>query len=375
MRGQPRRIVGFLRHNFLPPSETFIYTSLRSLDRYAGSVFALRRLSETKFPFEPVVAPGRLEAALYRLTTWSPAFFRWAGGVGLIHAHFGYTGVHGLYAARRLGLPLVTSFYGHDVTLRRSLKRLDPSYWHFWALARRLFRRGDRFLALSRHMERALVAQGVPADRIRVVPLGVDLSRFDGPRAPRAGGPITVLMVGREVDKKGFDDGLRACAAARAAGADLRVVVLGTGGPLRPELQRLAAALDLDVAWPDPATRVPAAMAEADVLLVPSRTARDGDQEGTPTVICEGGAAGLPVVSTRHAGIPEQVEDGVTGLLADERDHEAMAAHLVRLAGDPALRRALGEAGRTKMQRDYSIDAHRDKLQAVYDELLGRSAA
>ena len=369
MASPDRQIVGFLRHNFLPPSETFIYSSLRALDRYAVRVFALSRQSEQKFPFDDVTRPGLLERALYRATTWSPRFFRWARQVRVLHAHFGYTGVHALWAARRMGLPLVTSFYGHDVTLRRSWKRLDPSYWHYWALARRLFRRGDRFLALSRHMQAALVAQGCPAEKIRVVRLGVDLTRFGGERPARSG-PTTVLMVGREVEKKGFDDGLHACAAARAQGADLRVVVLGTHGPLEGELRRLGAQLGLDVAWPDPSTRVPAAMAEADVLLVPSRTARSGDQEGTPTVICEGGAAGLPVVSTRHAGIPEQIDDGVTGLLADERDHAAMAGHLVRLAADPDLRRALGEAARKKMHDEYSIDAHRRDLQSVYDDLL-----
>ncbi|HVK72279.1 MAG TPA: glycosyltransferase [Kofleriaceae bacterium] len=367
--------VGFLRHNFLPRSETFIYASMRALERYAVSAFALTRDMEEKFPHDDLVVlrrepAGWLHEALYRCTTWSPRFFRWARSVRLLHAHMGYTGVHGMYAARKLGLPLVTSFYGKDVTLRASWTKLDPTYWHFWALAPRLFRRGDRFLVLSRHMRDALVAQGCPADKIRVVPLGTDLARFDGARAERRGGATTVLMVGREVDKKGFDDGLRACAAARAAGADLRVVVLGTNGPHKAALQRLGEELGLDVAWPDPSTRVPGAMAEADVLLVPSRTARDGDQEGTPTVICEGSAAALPVVSTRHAGIPEQVDDGVTGLLADERDHETIAAHLVRLAADPALRVSMGLAGRAKMQREYSLAAHRSNLEAVYDELL-----
>jgi colanic acid/amylovoran biosynthesis glycosyltransferase len=117
-------------------------------------------------------------------------------------------------------------------------------------------------------------------------------------------------MVGREVDKKGFDDGLRACARARDAGTDLTVTILGTGGVLRPDLERLADELHLEVTWPDPRSDVAAAMALSDVLLVPSRTAADGDQEGTPTVICEGSAAGLPIVSTRHAGIPEQVDHG-----------------------------------------------------------------
>jgi colanic acid/amylovoran biosynthesis glycosyltransferase len=369
--------VGFIRHNFLPPSETFIYTSMNAMSDAGFDVhaFALHRKSEKKFPTERVtsldaVSWGTWNAALYRVTTWSPRFFAWARDVQLLHAHMGYTGVHGLYAARKLEIPLVTSFYGQDVTLWRSWKRADPAYWHYAVRRKALFRRGDRFCVLSQHMADALVAQGCAREKLRVVRLGVDLSRFDGAAKRHAAGPTTVLMVGREVEKKGFDDGLRACAAARDRGADLRVVVLGTGDAGLPALQALARELSLDVAWPDPATRVAAAMAEADILLVPSRTAKNGDQEGTPTVICEGSAAGLPVVSTNHAGIPEQVDDESTGLLADERDVDKMAAHLARLAASPDERATMGAAGRAKMQAEYSIAAHVRDLSAVYRELL-----
>ncbi len=89
-------------------------------------------------------------------------------------------------------------------------------------------------------------------------------------------------MVGREVEKKGFDDGLRACARARDEGADLEVMFLGTGSAGAGPLRALAESLRLDVTWAAPTTAVPSAMQEADVLLVPSRTASDGDQEGTP---------------------------------------------------------------------------------------------
>jgi colanic acid/amylovoran biosynthesis glycosyltransferase len=377
MPAPSRPTVGFIRHNFLPPSETFIYTSMNALAAgdFDVSAFALRRQSESKFPTENVtsldaVAWGTWNAALYRATTWSPRFFAWARSVQLLHAHMGYTGVHGLYAARKLGKPLVTSFYGHDVTLFASWKKLDPTYWHYALRRTQLFARGDRFCVLSKHMSDALAAQGCPAEKLRVVRLGVDLSRFDGAQKSHAAGAATVLMVGREVDKKGFDDGLRACAAARDRGAELRVVLLGTGDAGLPALQALAAELKLDVAWPDPATRVAAAMKEADILLVPSRTAKNGDQEGTPTVICEGSAAGLPIVSTRHAGIPEQVAHESTGLLADERDVDTLAAHLVRLAASPSERAAMGAAGRAKMQAEYSIAAHVRDLSAVYRELL-----
>lgn len=370
-----RKKVGVLRHYFLPPSETFIYQSMVSLDRYQARVFAMERRSEQKFPWLDVTALralplGQLEALLYRVTTYSPRFFAWARENALIHAHIGYTGVHALAACARYGLPLVTSFYGRDVTLHDSPERRHPMHWHYWALRRLLFARGTRFVVLSQEMRGAMINAGCPAERLRVVPLGIDLQRFSVPPARRRA-RARVLMVGRETEKKGFDDGLRACARAKAEGADLEVVLLGTGGPLLPELQRLAASLDLDVSWPDPSSSVAAAMAEADIMLVPSRTASDGDKEGTPTVIFEAAASGLAVVSTRHAGIPEQVVDGETGLLAAERDVETLARHLLRLSASPEERRALGQAGRQRMEREFSVEAHRDKLQAVYDEVVG----
>ncbi len=371
--------VGWLRHNFLQPSETFIYTSMCSL-RDAGvpiRVLAINRYQEQLFPWPDVtvLADNPIEAASYWLAGWSPRQDRWARSVRLIHAHMGTSGAHILGAVRRHRIPLVTSFYGQDVTIAGSPEGQRPINWPYMLQRRRLFRRGARFVVLSRHMRAALAAQGCPEDKLRIVRLGVDLSRFDpADHVPSAGTsdgpPLRVLMVGREVDKKGFDDGLRACAQARDAGVPLTVTLLGTNSPLRPELQQLAATLRLPVAWPDPRSSVPAAMAEADVLLVPSRTAADGDQEGTPTVICEGAAAGLPIVSTLHAGIPEQVEHGVTGLLTPERDVAGLARALTDLAGDPQRRRALGLAGRAKMQTEYSLTAHRDALLAVYHELL-----
>jgi len=87
-------------------------------------------------------------------------------------------------------------------------------------------------------------------------------------------------------------------------------------------------------------------------------------------VICEAGAARLPVISTRHAGIPEQVDDGETGLLGDENDPAGLARHIQTIAADRAAARAMGEAGRVKMQRSYSIEANRRAVEAVYDELL-----
>jgi glycosyltransferase involved in cell wall biosynthesis len=364
--------VGFLRHNFLARSETFIYNSMRALEDHGAfsvRVFASRRMLADRFPWQDITLLSGAQRLWYLATRSTPQFVRWARSVRLIHAHLGQTGPFAMAGAAAANVPFVVSYYGHDVMLYRTRERFAAWAWWYSLLRRRVFARAAKILVLSQQMKRALETQGCPADKLEIVRLGVDLTRFDVQHEPSSG-PLRVLMVGREVDKKGFDDGLRAVKLVRDRGVDCRVTLLGTGGPLAPSLRALATELDVPLAWPDPASPVPAAMAQADVLLVPSRTAANGDEEGTPTVIVEGGAARLPVVTTRHAGIPEQVDDGVTGLLAAERDVAGLADALAKLAADPARRRAMGEAARGKMQREYSLPAHRARLEEIYGSIL-----
>ncbi|HEY5921583.1 MAG TPA: glycosyltransferase [Kofleriaceae bacterium] len=368
--------VGFLRHNFLVRSETFIYNSMRALEdhgEFSVRVFAVKRFLADRFPWDDVTLLTGASRVRYHATRSAPAFAEWARSVRLIHAHLGQTGPFAMSGAAAANVPFVVSYYGHDVMLYRTRERFAAWAWWYSLLRKRVFARAAKILVLSEQMKRALEAQGCPSDKLEIVRLGVDLSRFDVPRTP-GNGALRVLMVGREVDKKGFDDGLRACKALNERGIACKVTLLGTGGPLGPSLRTLGEQLGLDVTWPDPASPVPAAMAEADVLLVPSRVAANGDEEGTPTVIVEGGAARLPVVSTHHAGIPEQVEEGVSGFLAAERDVAGLADALAKLAAEPARRVAMGEAGRQKMQREYSMAAHRDRLEQIYNTVLQEPA-
>lgn len=369
--------VGFLRHNFLLRSETFIYNSLCAVaarGTYDVRVFASKRCFAERFPWDDVTLLHGLSRGWYHMTRHAPQFRRWANSVRLIHAHLGQTGPFALAGARAARIPFIVSYYGQDVMLHRSSERFGAWAWWYVLLRKRVLARAAKVLVLSQQMARALEAQGCAPEKIEIVRLGVDLARFDVQRRP-VPGPLRVLMVGREVDKKGFDDGLRACRALVARGVPAQVTLLGTGGPLQAELRSLGTALGLDISHPDPASSVPDAMANADVLLVPSRTAANGDEEGTPTVIIEGGAARLPVVSTRHAGIPEQVEDGVTGLLAPERDVASLTTALATLAADPARRAAMGEAARARMQREYGLEAHGARLEEIYRDVLSRGVS
>lgn len=361
--------IGFLRHNFLPRSETFVYNSMRGLEdsgRYSVRVLALQRFLADRFPWSDVTLLDR--KLRYYVTGSTPAFVSWARSVRLIHAHLGQTGPYAMAGARRAGVPFVVSFYGQDVALAHTSERFRPYAWHYTLSRKRMYAAAAKVLVLSQHMKRALVAQGCPEEKLEIVRLGIDLARFDVQRT-QANGALRILMVGREVDKKGFDDGMRACKLLAERGIATKLTLLGTDGPLKPQLEALGRELGLDVAWPVPASPVTEAMANADVLLVPSRVAANGDTEGTPTVIVEGGAARLPVVSTHHAGIPEQVIEGETGFLTAERDVPALADAIARLL-DPQRRLAMGEAARKKMTSEYSLAAHCARLEEVYGSIL-----
>jgi colanic acid/amylovoran biosynthesis glycosyltransferase len=111
-------------------------------------------------------------------------------------------------------------------------------------------------------------------------------------------------------------------------------------------------------------------LAHADVLVAASVTAADGDEEGIPNVLKEAMASGMPVVGTRHAGIPELVEDGISGWLVPERDVAALAAALARLAAEPERWASMGRAGRAKVEREYDIHRLNDRFAGMLETLI-----
>jgi len=112
-------------------------------------------------------------------------------------------------------------------------------------------------------------------------------------------------------------------------------------------------------------------MRQSHIFALLSRTAADGDMEGTPTALIEAGAAGMPAVSTTHAGIPEIIKQGVTGLLVPENDASAAGAALFRLACDPDLRAKMGAAARTRIEQNFSIQNVIRTIEADYETLIG----
>jgi len=199
-------------------------------------------------------------------------------------------------------------------------------------------------------------------DKVALVYHGLDLDRFPAPklkashRDGAAGGPVRILSVGRAVDKKGYDDLLRALAAL-PAGLHWHFTHIG-GGALRDRLAALSDQLGIAdrVTWrgAQPRSEVIGACLSSDIFVLASRITKSGDRDGMPNVLLEAQLLGVPCVSTAVSAIPELIEDGVNGLLVPQRDRKALAAAIERLIREPATRDAFARHGVEKVRSDFS---------------------
>jgi colanic acid/amylovoran biosynthesis glycosyltransferase len=305
-----------------------------------------------------------MEGASWNLL-FEAASFAGRAPYDVLHAHFGPNGTTGA-RLRALGAArgkLVTTFYGYD--LSRHVKT------HGAGCYTELSRTGDLFLAISDTMRGELIELGFPAAKVRVHRLGVDVAALRAtPRPPRAApGAPRLVSVARLVEKKGIAHALRAVAALVRDGHEVRYSVVGDG-PDRRRLEALTRELALEgrVTFLGARTRpdVIDTLSGSDVLVVPSVTASDGDREGTPVVILEAQALSIPVVASRHSAIPELVEDGVSGLLAAERDESALASAIARLVTQPELAERLARAAGSAVTERHDIHRLNDTLVELY---------
>lgn len=231
-------------------------------------------------------------------------------------------------------------------------------------------------LCASTELSEMLREYGVPADRLRVHRLGIDLAEFrpSARRTEGRRGGFQVAMVGRLVQKKGFTYGLRALAIA-AEKFPIRVVVAGSGPldhPLRALCKELGIGDRVSFVGSLPSRAVADLLAESDLLLCPSVVASDGNRESGLLVAKEASACETVPVGTTHGGIPEIIHDGVTGFLVPERNVERLAERTMELLGDARLRESFGRAARRKIELEYDIRERNRALEAHYDEVIDR---
>jgi colanic acid/amylovoran/stewartan biosynthesis glycosyltransferase WcaL/AmsK/CpsK len=286
----------------------------------------------------------------------------------VIHCHFGENGNLAM-ALRDMGIlrgRLVTAFHAYDLSIE--LRKYGEQMYS------RLFQHGELFLPISERWRRKLIELGCPEEKIAVHRMGIDPNRFAmRTKAFPAGGTLRLVSVARLVEKKGIEYGIRAVAQLASRGQRIMYTVIGDG-PLAPDLRRLTESLGVtgivQLVGARSQPEVVTILSDAHLFIAPSCVTDDGDEEGIPVVIMEAMAMGLPVIATRHSGIPELVEDGVSGFLTPERDVDALARLIARTSAHPDQWQGLGAAGRRRVLEHHDIERLNDVLVERFQHLL-----
>lgn len=338
--------------------------NVRKLHQQSG---VLRRLGSLLPYFINIRRLSRLHGSADSARKALARFFR-SEAVDVILAEFGDAGAAIAPVAREWEIPLVVHFHGHDAH-RSSL--LTP---HMLQQYRFMFQTAAAVLVVSRFMWQTLADMGCPTDRLIYNPYG-PRERFFNVQPDYS--PV-VLSVGRFTDIKANYLVLMAFEKAARLVPEARLVMAGSG-ELLETCRTLATVWGLQdrVSFPGPVehARVHELFSQACCFAQHSVMPSYGDAEGTPNTILEASAAALPVIATRHAGIPDVVQHEVTGLLVDELDVQGMADAMVRLLSDSQRCRELGMNGRRRVQTCFSSSQHLQRLQAAVDLARARRSS
>lgn len=380
-------VVAHFVQRYFELSENWIHTQIKHLERWAPFVVANATANLDALAWKPPYFARwehlrgplrRLDDRLYRRYRYAPSHYLalyWSKA-RIIHAHFGPKGVEAMPLARARGLPLITSFYGYDLS---KLPLEDPQWVPRY---QRLFAEGARFLVEGPHMAEQLADLGCPRSKIVIQHIGIETQNYPflaRPHSVEKG--LRILMIGRFVEKKGFPDGIEAFASFLREGGRGQLTIVGDDSRYEPtanyrdKLEALVAELGIgahvEFLGFVPHDALKRLLYRHHLLLSPSRTATSGDNEGgAPVTLLEAQATGMPVISTLHCDIPEVVDDETTGLLAPEGDVATLTAHLLELYHKPEHAAAMGRAAHEWVQHRHDARRQGRTLDALYDTVL-----
>ena len=289
------------------------------------------------------------------------------GPFDVIHCQFGTLGLKAVLLKQigAISCKIVTSIRGFDITavLEKSPEIYDE-----------LFRKGDLFLPVSQSLMERLIRAGCDEKKIKVHYSGIDCLKFKYfERKLVSDEPVKVLTIARLVEKKGIAFAIKAVARLISEGKRILYIVIGDGAlhdDLLEMTERLGVVPHVKLLGWKTQEEVRLLLQEAHILIAPSVTSSDGDQEGIPNVVKEAMVSGLPVISTLHSGIPELVADGISGFLVPERDVDSLADSLAYLIDHPEIWAEMGWSGRRIIEEHFDIERLNNKLVEIYKGLL-----
>ena len=383
-----KRVVASYCSSFLKSEMLHIYRQLRALRGVDTFVVTKEVQNAERFPFERIeIIPKRRTNLLVHgwlkfVERRPPIVYRGEyqtldsllerHGADLMHIYFGHTGVHLLPFIEQWDKPCVVSFHGADVAQKPEIK-------DYPAKLRRLFNAVPLVFARSQSLVDRLVHLGCPSEKLRINRTGIPLNEFPFvDREPPRDGKWRVVQACRLIPKKGVATSLRAFAIFKKDNPGAEFFIAGKG-PLQSELEMLAGGLGIlrDVHFVGflPQPKLLELYASSHLFLHPSEISPNQDQEGVPNSVLEAMATGLPVVATRHGGIPEAVDHGRTGFLVAEEDHVGLANAMQLITSSPASLKQMGERAHAAVVERFGQGAQIDQLESFYEEAITMNGA
>lgn len=366
-------------------SETFIYNQSIRLNRYHAYILGAKAplgrgmdLPEGRVKLiNRGTFTGILRELFFKVFGIIPRDIKnWIRQVDpqLMHAHFGDDGTTALPIARKFKLPLVVSFLGTDATLKDEFARRAYLRRRLYLLRRKkLAKRVAQVVVPSQFLKKRVMEHGFPAEKIRVIHHGVDLSQFK--RTSSETDPGNVLFVGRLIPRKGLNFLISAVSRVREQFPSATLTVIGDG-PDRSTYE-LQAQKELGTGFEflgfQPHDAVRDFMSKAAVFSLPSITMPTGESETFGLVFIEAQAMGVPVASFASGGIPEVVVDGKTGFLCDEGDVAGLAENILKLLKNQALRQTMADAGSAWVKQMFDLEQQTAELENLYDRVLQKA--
>jgi colanic acid/amylovoran biosynthesis glycosyltransferase len=360
-----------------------IYRQITALDRCIPVVIAQKREQADRYPFQRVhvipkpsthfvrrfwfkqlidapwqISNGEVRALHEILTTTHSQ---------LLHVYFGQIAVHLLPLIRLWDKPSIVSFHGADVTVDMN----KPAYRE---ATRQMLKAVRLVLVRSESLRRAVIQLGCEENKIEIQRTGIPLQEFPfcERRFPNDGA-WRFVQAGRLIEKKGLPMTLRAFAVLVRQYPSATLTIAGEG-PLLGQLQQLSRELDIDghVSFTGfvPQEQLREIYYASHIFLHPSQMGSDGNQEGIPNSILEAMASGLPVFATCHGGIPEAIEDGVSGVLVPERDHEKLATALLDAVKHSDFLAGIARNGAAIIRRNFDLNLQARRLEDIYLQLI-----
>jgi colanic acid/amylovoran biosynthesis glycosyltransferase len=366
--------------SIMPSTCHFIPAQVDQLNRfaptYAGLVPAQKNL---ELHHTPILLRGDRSAAskvareLYRWTGTGTRFYAPLKRVEarLIHAHFAEGGPPAVFMSKKLNLPLILHLHGGAELMTDANLRGKLFEWPFLAHRRRLWKRASAFLCVSEYVRGHALRAGFPREKTYVHLNGLDCAIFTPKMPVTEKDPNLVLYVGRLIPYKGVDYLMRAMELVQRDRPESHLVVIGDGSARR-DLDDLAKALKINCSFLGELRppEVRSWLEKARVFCAASITTPDGQSEAFGVVFLEAQAMGVPVVSFRHGGIPETMREGVTGLLAEERDIKGLAEQMLRYLGDDKFWSQSREDGMRWVRSNFDNAVQTAKLEEIYGRVI-----